>query len=226
MQMKNTALLLVITLYMGLQSIHCQTTSGRLTVKVKELKEYQGLWDSLIIQSKDTIIRMGRGKSSTQISLQQGRYQVILKSRLNNTLIKEVNIKKAASIEFNTLYYYSSYRDTVSMLNKMADGDTCFVSYTNGANNLPAMDYFMVVKEGSNYNIIIKNEIEMWRSLPVFEYEIDEFMRFGKYEGMVTTADNEGLGVYYWSLNRRMLRNSCGVCMFGFLLRKRLVRMP
>lgn len=218
---------LIIVLLLSGVSIYSaagQAGVGRLTVKVKTTKEYQGLWDSIIVANKDTVLRLAGGKITTVMQLPQGQYTVTLKSRVNGMLSKEVILKNSAAIEFNTLKYYKPYKDTVSIFNKMKDGDTCFINYTNGANKFQTIEYFMVVKEGEKYLTLSKNEINQWWSIQVFDYELQEFIGYGKYQGAVKTADKEGLGVYYCSLNRQLLRRDCGICLYGFMLRKHLVK--
>lgn len=220
--MKKEFVLAVLMLV--LYAAKAQKTLCKLTIQVKAFPEQQGLWDSIIITGTDTCYRLGCGRKSVTATIPKGHYVVMLKSRVNSMLKKAVDLKKSATVEFNTLYYYTPYRDTVSIFTRMKEGDTCFINYTAGAGKTPTMEYFMVVKEGQRYATVIKNELNQWWSIQVFEYELQELFQYGKYKGTVATRDHEGLGVYYCSLNRQLLRRDCGVCLYGFLLRKRLLR--
>ncbi len=198
-----------------------------LTIKVKLNKAYSSLWDSLIISSKDTCIRIKRNMNGHNlVNVPDGDYTIQLKSVLNGSIKKQIIKKNTTVVELNAERYYKAYTDTASIIYKMKDGDTSIVYYIAGVSWAPPEDYFMVVKQDDKYIIVSKTELNEWRSIQVFNYEFKDFMELGKYTAPKKKGSTQGLGVYYWQLGHTVLKQPCGMCLFGFMLRKRLVKGP
>jgi hypothetical protein len=205
-----------------------QIKTGKLSIHVKLNKEFATLWDSVFITNKDTVYRLeGNKKSGTNtILLPTGSYKVILHSKSNDQISKSITVKTVSGIQFNVERYYQNYRDTASIIKQMHAGDTSYVFYNPHVSWAPEEDYFMVIKEDDRYVIIIRNQLNTWVSIPVFDYEFAEFIDLGKYVTPAKAPVIAGMGEYYWVLGTSVLKRPCGTCMYGFLLRKHLVRMP
>jgi len=218
--------ILLAILFLTIEFLNAQTTKAKLTLSFKFNKEFVDLWDSVFVTGKDTNCRLACPLFGNKLSLflKPGNYNVTLHSKSMEEVKKSLVLKKDVNLPFTVENYYKSYKDTASISRLMTTGDTSFIIYTSGMNWAPGEDYLMVVRDETKFHVITKNQLNQWISIPVFDYELSEFIQLGKYKPIKKGEVIESLGMYYWTLGNTVLKRPCGTCLYGFLYRKRLVR--
>ena len=218
--------IVVCFVYLSIQVSNAQATKAKLTLSFKFNKEFVDLWDSVFVTGKDTSCRLACPLFGNKLSLvlKLGNYSVILHSKSMEEVKKSVVLNKDVNLPLAVENYYKSYKDTASISRLMKPGDTSYIIYTSGMSWAPGEDYFMVVRDEDRFHVITKNQLNQWISIPVFDYELSEFIQLGKYKPIKKGEAIESLGMYYWTLGNIVLKRPCGTCLYGFLYRKRLVR--
>ncbi len=204
------------------------SANGQIKITVKGSKDYAALWNNLTIRSKDTNIEISFDamKGATFKGLKEGTYHIVLQSVFNRSVSKDIDLKQQASVQFNVENIYNAFKDTTSLLDLMRDGDTTHIYYLPGGAWAKEKGYFMLIKEGSAYHIVLRNERNDWLSSKSISAEdVSELRLLLKYKKGVNT-DIANLGKYYCALSNKVLLHDCGSCMFGFILRKHLVKSP
>lgn len=217
---------LSILLFLTIEFLNAQTSKAKLTLSFKFNKEFVDLWDSVFVIGKDTNCRLACPLFGKKLSmlLTPGNYSVILHSKSMEEVKKTVVLKKDVNLPFAVENYFKSYKDTASISRLMKTGDTSYIIYRSGMSWAPEEDYFMVVRDETKFHVITKNQLNQWISIPVFDYELGEFIQLGKYKPIKKGEAIESLGMYYWTLGNTVLKRPCGTCLYGFLYRKRVVR--
>jgi hypothetical protein len=218
--------ILVCFVYLSIQVSNAQTTKAKLTLSFKFNKEFVDLWDSVFVTGEDTSCRLACPLFGKKLSLllKTGNYSVTLHSKSMEEVRKSVVLKKDVNVPFLVENYYKPYKDTASISRLMKTGDTSYIIYRSGMSWAPEEDYFIVVRDETKFHVITRNQLNQWISIPVFDYELGEFIQLGKYKPIRKGEAIESLGMYYWTLGNTVLKRPCGTCLYGFLYRKRLVR--
>lgn len=198
--------------------VHGQKKYGRLVIKT-ELSN-AGLWDSISVSSNHFMKRIKRYDPHRTIvdSLIPGDYTVTLHSKFGHRISKNATVKKKGKVTFDTRYFYKQYTDTGSVLDAMAIIDTAIIYYVPGGSWSQKSGLFKIVKAGSDYKIVIKNAIDIWIGAPLSAEELAELKTILKNPTYLST-----LGYYTLCINTTLVQRSCGTCIHGFLMRKRLV---
>ncbi|MES2619060.1 MAG: hypothetical protein V4613_14380 [Bacteroidota bacterium] len=215
---KHIAIFLAFILCLAWHNAFSQTEYGCLRIKTELSHPY--LWDSFSISNQDTVIWIKRTSETSTIvkKLKQGTYTVTLQSIFKHKIQQSVTVKKQGKMTFNTITFFKRYTDTASILNLMGQRDTAIIYYQPGGIWSQKTGVFKVVKEGGTYKIVIKNSIDIWIGSPLSEEELAELKDMLSKPTYIST-----LGYYYLCMNSLLVQKACGTCIYGFLLRKRLV---